>query len=572
MWRVEEKTIGELIKLVDDSNLALPQFQRPSVWGKSNWIPFLVSILQGRPTGTLLLMEADDTSVFSPRKLDTSPDLITGRMEYLLLDGQQRTTTIYRAVRTSFGTAPKHKKVVVNVLSAIDRAELTEDDLTIESAAAISATAEMAKKGVVSFATLVDEQELAIWFHTFWTKHFGGDPGKGTKKLHEAIPGFKTVGSYRFPVLAIKKDTPLDVVADIFESMNRRGQALNKFDLMVARLFYQQEDGSYFDLREKWEMELESSTYLKTLGVKSEDGMLPLQLIAKQVSRLPIANRQGKVKGLNSGDVLELPATQVMGGPSAPLPALSLKEAVAALESAAKFLFTICGVVSSTLLPQQAMLLPLADQFLRPKEKQLTDAQLKKWFFSVGLSIDYYGSVNSYADRDCNQLFDWVGSPQGKQPESVSRLNRALVQGLDLQRSFTREGNILGSTIFSLLVERGALDWSEGMIPVRQVDEIDFHHMIPDQRLKDWFGGSKESRRPIACLTPIRSSTNKSIGQKFSKDVVADRGKEAAPIMSSHQVDMALLCAASDDKNAYQKFLDDREKRLKAFIIESLGL
>jgi hypothetical protein len=520
----------------------------------------------------LLLMEADDTSVFSPRKLDTSPDLIAGKMEYLLLDGQQRTTTIYRAVRTSFGIAPRHKKVVVNVLSAIDRAELTEDDLTIESAAAISATADMAEKGLVSFATLVDEQELAIWFHTFWTKHFDGDPGKGTKKLHEAIPGFKTVGSYRFPVLAIKKDTPLDVVADIFESMNRRGQALNKFDLMVARLFYQQDDGSYFDLREKWEIELENSPHLKTLGIKSEDGMLPLQLIAKQVSRLPIGNRQGKVKGLNSADVLELPASQVMGGPGAPLPALSLEKAVNALESAAKFLVTICGVVSSSLLPQQAMLLPLADQFLRPKSKQLSVAQLKRWFFSVGLSIDYYGSVNSYADRDCNQLFDWVESPQGKEPESVSRLNRALVQGLDLQRSFTREGNILGSTIFSLLVERGALDWSEGMIPVRQVDEIDFHHMIPDQKLKVWFGGSKESRRPIACLTPISASTNRSIGTKYSKDVVVSLKKEANPIMMSHQVDAALLSASTDSKDAYRKFLDDREDRLKAFIIDSLGL
>jgi hypothetical protein len=572
MWKVDEKSIFELVKLVDEASLALPQFQRPSVWGKSNWIPFLVSILQGRPTGTLLLMESDDASVFAPRKLETAPGLKPGKMEFLLLDGQQRTTTIYRAVRTSFGSAPRLKKVVIDVLGALNQGELTEDHLAIEPAGSVSAAAEMAERGLVAFETLTDEQQLAIWLQTFWTEHFEGDAGEGTRKLVETVPGLKAVNAYRFPVLLIKKDTPLDVVADIFESMNRRGQALNKFDLMVARLFHELEDGSYFDLREKWESQLENSTYLKTLGIKSEDGMLPLQLIAKQVSRLPVGNRQGKVKGLNGADVLELPATQVMGGPGAPLPALSIERAVNALELAAKFLVTSCGVVSPSLLPQQAMLLPLADQFLRPKAKQLSIAQLKRWFFSVGLSIDYYGSVNSYADRDCNQLFDWVESTDGNEPEPVSRLSRDFVQALDLQRSFTREGNILGRTIFSLLIERGALDWSEGMLPVRQVDEIDFHHMIPDQKLKEWFGGSKESRRPIACLTPINAGTNRSIGTKYSKDVVVSLNKEAIPIMRSHQVDIGLLSDSTSSKVAYQKFLDDREDRLKAFIIESLGL
>ena len=70
------------------------------------------------------------------------------------------------------------------------------------------------------------------------------------KAIEKAIPGLLDVRGYTFPVLEIREDTPLDVVADIFEGMNRRGQPLNKFDLMVARLYKRQADGTYFNRRE----------------------------------------------------------------------------------------------------------------------------------------------------------------------------------------------------------------------------------------------------------------------------------------------------------------------------------
>src|SRR5690606_7515467 len=73
------------------------------------------------------------------------------------------------------------------------------------------------------------------------------------------------------------------------------------------------------------------------LGIDEDDGMLPLQLIAKQVARLP-ADLRGRVKGLTGGDALELDPLQVIGDPNAALPNLSLKVAVDALDRAAEFL------------------------------------------------------------------------------------------------------------------------------------------------------------------------------------------------------------------------------------------
>src|SRR5690606_20203461 len=105
MWDVGERTITDLVQMIEESRLALPQFERPSVWGKANWIPFLHTVLLGRPTGTLLLLEATEDQLLNPRKLDTAPDIDPTTVNWLLLDGQQRMTTLYRSIRTNFGTS-----------------------------------------------------------------------------------------------------------------------------------------------------------------------------------------------------------------------------------------------------------------------------------------------------------------------------------------------------------------------------------------------------------------------------------------------------------------------------------
>lgn len=566
MWEISEKTIYELIPMVDESRLALPQFQRPSVWGKANWVPFLHTILLGRPTGTLLLLEAADYQYLNPRELDTAPDFDPTKNEWLLLDGQQRMTTLYRAIRTSFGTGA-YRQVVINVRGALERGELLEDDLQLVSKQ-LPGHAELARQGKVDFATLFDRTKRSGWSYTFINEHFQKDAEQFESALSELTPGLEGVGSYRFPVLQIKKDTPLDVVADIFEGMNRRGQPLNKFDLMVARLYQKVSETKYYDLREAWETALADAPNLIRLGVGKDDGMLPLQLIAKQVSRLP-TDLRGRVKGLTSGDALELPPGQVIGSSNSPRPTLDLEVAVKALDRAAEFLAKHCGVVAPSLLPQQAMLLPLADQFLRAGEERLSPGDLKRWFFTASLTIDYYGSVNSYADRDCEHLTAWA--TDGDKPPNVQTFGRDTVEQLDLRMAFTREGNILGRAVMSLLVQGGALDWKKGQLQVKEFDSIDFHHVVPEQKLRKWYN-TAEGRRPIAALTPLFSTTNRSIGTKSANDVITDLEKEAEQIFDSHQIDVEMARQAQKSKADFEKFLADRERRLKTYMMGALGL
>lgn len=574
MWRVGELSVAEILQFVRSGRLALPQFQRDEVWGKGDWLPFLRTLLLKRPTGTLLLLEASDNRALAPRALETAPALAE-KVEWLLLDGQQRTTTLFRATHTAFGKSPA-KRVVVRVKEALECGELLEEHLELRKQADVTDYVSLARTGEIDFLTLADDVKRESWRYEFIKRHYastGDQPAERfASDILRVVPGLMAVNEYVFPILSVKDDTPLSVVAEIFEGMNRRGQQLSTFDLMVARLYQPvnpaKPSGARFNLRERWEEALEDSPNLRQLGVRSDSGMLPLQLIAQQVSRNH--GIRGRVTGLNASDVLELKPAQVIGSTDAEIGGLDLQTAVKALDMAAEVLITRCGVVAPNLLPQQAMLLPLADQMLRARDERLDPPQLMKWFFAVGLSGEYYGSVNSYAATHCEELTNWANTQ--REPTRVAELSKKFIEGLNLRAEFRRDGSILGKTIMSFVVQIGAYDWNNTQSNlVRHCDPIEFHHIVPEARLKA-LKFAKSEQRPIAGLTPVSKSANARIRKENPKTVITDMGNHARPIMASHLIDPDAAKIAYDSKAKYDRFCLDREKQIKKRLIEFLGL
>jgi hypothetical protein len=141
-------------------------------------------------------LEASENQHLHPRKLDTAPELKDRGAKWLLLDGQQRTTTLYRAVRTGFGAADRRKKVVIDVRAALDRGEMVEDDLQLVSAQKVPGFAELAEQGKVDFGTLFDAPELAGWQHSFVEAHYGGDARSFAYDLKQVAPRLTDIGSY----------------------------------------------------------------------------------------------------------------------------------------------------------------------------------------------------------------------------------------------------------------------------------------------------------------------------------------------------------------------------------------
>jgi len=94
-FSADKKDLTFLLDQIENRDLALPDFQRSFVWDPGATRELVVSIIRSFPAGSLLLMQGG-ASVFAPREFEAAP-LLDGTPAYLVLDGQQRLTSLYQA-------------------------------------------------------------------------------------------------------------------------------------------------------------------------------------------------------------------------------------------------------------------------------------------------------------------------------------------------------------------------------------------------------------------------------------------------------------------------------------------
>lgn len=103
-FETTKTTLEDLLKLVDSGKLQLPEFQRDFVWTEDAVVSLLASIARGYPIGALLMLERGGEVDFKPRAIEGAP-AAAALPDVLLLDGQQRMTSLYQAL---FSPTPAH--------------------------------------------------------------------------------------------------------------------------------------------------------------------------------------------------------------------------------------------------------------------------------------------------------------------------------------------------------------------------------------------------------------------------------------------------------------------------------
>jgi len=111
MFDITKEDLKDLLRKVDQGKLQLPEFQRSYVWNDPDVRSLLASVVKGFPVGALLTLETGGELRFKPRLLEGAP-VVDVKPEDLLLDGQQRITTLYQ---TSFSKKPVRTRTVKNV-------------------------------------------------------------------------------------------------------------------------------------------------------------------------------------------------------------------------------------------------------------------------------------------------------------------------------------------------------------------------------------------------------------------------------------------------------------------------
>ncbi len=92
--------VGAILEQIDLGKMALPEFQRGYVWNREQVRGLMESLYRRYPVGGLLIWETNIDH--AKTRGDASPP--TGGWVDLLLDGQQRMTSLYGIIR---GNPPK---------------------------------------------------------------------------------------------------------------------------------------------------------------------------------------------------------------------------------------------------------------------------------------------------------------------------------------------------------------------------------------------------------------------------------------------------------------------------------
>lgn len=85
-----EKKIQDILMSIDNDEYTIPEFQRGYVWNSTQVKEFFRSLYLGYPSGSFLIWKTKDPSKIRGDQKETN-----SIFHQLILDGQQRLTTIY---------------------------------------------------------------------------------------------------------------------------------------------------------------------------------------------------------------------------------------------------------------------------------------------------------------------------------------------------------------------------------------------------------------------------------------------------------------------------------------------
>ena len=93
--------LSDILKDIHDGKIQLPEFQRGWIWDDQRIRSLIASVSQGYPMGVVTLMKYNAASLkFGYRQLN-GVEHKGKSVDYLILDGQQRLTSIYCAICSS---------------------------------------------------------------------------------------------------------------------------------------------------------------------------------------------------------------------------------------------------------------------------------------------------------------------------------------------------------------------------------------------------------------------------------------------------------------------------------------
>jgi hypothetical protein len=288
------RNLKDLLAEIHNRTTVLPDFQRDFVWEPGATQELIVSIASNYPAGSILRVR-DAKRVFSAREFECAPPLNGHKHTFLVLDGQQRLTSLYQA----FYGVGEHR-YYLNLQKLLDGADFEEAIFHVRATTkwvkAYDDLAIQAAEFILPLAVLKDGNAGFLQ----WMIHVTNPmPPDQRAKLLDALSQLnhrwmKTIDEYRFPVVTLSDSTEPAALCTIFETLNRTGVKLSVFELLTARFWPQN-----INLRALWD---EARTTYPIIQDFEVDPYYILQSISLACRKAPSCKRSD-VLNLSCDDI-----------------------------------------------------------------------------------------------------------------------------------------------------------------------------------------------------------------------------------------------------------------------------
>jgi hypothetical protein len=578
-----DEKLDALLGDVRAGKTQLPDFQREWKWDTDRISSLLASVSLGYPVGVLMMLEVGgDEAQFKSRPIAGAPPGTSGP-ERLMLDGQQRTTSLFQALssdRAVDTTDAKGKKLkrwyYVDIEKALDPVldreeaiiavpedKIVRGDFARTVEADYSSLEKECEAGMFPLARALDVGSLMDWQNAY-NLHSADGAEVAAKRFgrfyREVLDNFV---QYTVPVIVLKKETPREAVCTVFEKVNTGGVVLNVFELLTASFAA---DPEGFRLNDDWKQRKAALMAQPVLAkLESTDFLQAIALVVSYRKR--IEGGQGRA---DAGAAVSCRRKDILR-----LNLADYKETADAVTEAfawvAHFL-AFDKIFRADDVPYRSQMVPLAALrvIVGPRlDEYAANKKLRQWYWCGVLGELYGGAIETRFARDVEQVPIWLLDGDAPRTVSEASFEASRLETLRTRNSAAYKG------IYALLMRGGARDWMKAadidMAAFVQLS-IDIHHVFPRKWCQD-SGIEPGLRDSIVNKTPLSSDTNRRIGGRapsvYLETIRAKGGHsegEMEALLGQHLISYDAL--AVDDFEAHYAA---RRESLLGLIEEAMG-
>lgn len=575
-----KRNLYEILKDVNSGKIQLPDFQRGWVWDDDRIKGIIASVAKSFPIGAVMLLETGNENIrFKTKPVEGVVGLNGTKPEMLILDGQQRITSLYQAIITNRVVNTRNSKgyeikrwYYIDMVKALDTdSDLEEAIFSINENKIITenigrdiildlSTEENEFKNLMYPVSMVDNyDEWRTKFIEYWD--YDRDKIKFWNEFEKKI--IKGFNGYNLPVIVMKKENTKEAVCQVFEKVNTGGVSLTVFELLTASFASDE-----FDLKANWEDIKNKFKPYKILNNTSNTDIIQAITLYSTFNK--------RLAAITSGLTENIPSVSAKRKEMLNLTLSEYRkyrdEIVEGFIKSSKILvenhiFNSRDLPYSTqLVPMAAILAKLGDKIDNVGNKN----KLMRWFW-CGVFGELYGSANEtrYA-LDMIQVTDWIEN-NAEEPKTIydANFSPSRLNTLRTRNSAAYKG------VYALMMDENTKDW----LSATKIDfstyfseSIDIHHIFPVA----WCEKNNIPRNDFDCIinkTPLSGRTNRIVsGDAPSKYL--ERLKKRAGVSDSEFNDILRSHVVSPDymyKDDFYGFFNNRKEQILQRIEKAIG-